>query len=86
MQTVAEILNFTISFVFWATLGRLLLDRMTYGRANFFSGVLRKATDPAFAVVGRVLPRAWVPLAVLVLTFPVIGPLRLALLPLLRGT
>lgn len=85
MQLVAELLNYTISFVFWATLGRFLLERMVGGHQSFFSGILAKATDPVFAAVGRVVPRAWVPLAVLVLTFPIIGPLRLLLLPLLRA-
>ena len=83
---VATLLNFAISFVFWATLGRLLADRMFGGQRNFFVGVLYKATDPAYNVVGRVVPPFWVPLAVLFLTAPVIGPLRWALLPLLRSS
>lgn len=86
MQVIAELLNYTISFVFWATLGRFLLERMVGGQQNFFVGILAKATDPVFRFVGRIVPPAWVPLVVLVLTFPVIGPLRLALLPFLRGT
>lgn len=81
---VATLLNFALSFVFWATLGRLLADRMFCGQMNFFVGVIYKATDPAYNLVGRVVPPLWVPLAVLFLTAPVIGPLRWALLPLLR--
>lgn len=83
---VATLLNFAISFVFWATLGRLLADRMFGGQPNIFIGVLYKATDPAYALVGRLLPPFWVPLAVLLLTAPVVGPLRWPLLPLLRVT
>lgn len=81
---VAQLLNFAISFVFWATLGRFLAERMFGTQKNFFLGVLYKATDPAFDLVGRVVPRFWVPLAVLFLTAPVIGPLRWLLLPLFR--
>jgi hypothetical protein len=80
MNAVAEIVNLILAMVFWATLGRILLTRMTLGNDNFFLGVLRKATEPAYVVVGRVLPRSWVPLGVLVLTLA----LRWALLPYLR--
>lgn len=83
---VAQLINFALSFVFWATLGRLLAERMFGGQTNFFLGVLYKATDPAYNLVGRVVPRFWVPLAVLFLTAPVIGPLRWLLLPLLRAS
>lgn len=86
VPVLAQLLNFAISLVFWATLGRVMLRLMLGGEPrNFFLGVLQRATDPAYAVVGRVLPRAWVPVAVLVLTAPLIGPLRLLLLPLLRA-
>jgi hypothetical protein len=81
VQLAAQLVNFALALMFWATLGRILLDLMTGGRDNFFSGVLRKATDPAYAVVGRVVPARWVPLGVLVM----IVAARVALLPLLRG-
>jgi hypothetical protein len=79
---VAHLVNFALALVFWATLGRILLGLMMggAGRDNFFLGVLRKATDPAYALVGRVMPQPWVPLGVLV----VVVAARLALLPLLR--
>ena len=80
MQLVAELVNFALAFVFWATLGRILLTLMSGGRDNFFLGVLRKATDPFYAVVRRVAPERWVPIGVLVLAVV----LRIALLPLLR--
>jgi hypothetical protein len=82
MQLVAELLNFALAMVFWATLGRVLLGLMTNHRENFFLGVLRKATDPAYAVVGRVLPERLVPLGVLVMVIA----LRIALIPLMRPT
>jgi uncharacterized protein YggT (Ycf19 family) len=77
---VAHLLNFALAMVFWATLGRILLNRMMGGGENFFLGVLRKATDPAYALVGRVVPQQFVPIGVLVLVVAA----RLALLPLLR--
>lgn len=82
MILVAHLLNFALAMVFWATLGRILLSLMMGGasRENFFLGVLRKATDPAYALVGRVIPQQWVPLGVLVL----IVAARIALLPVLR--
>jgi hypothetical protein len=80
MTVVAELVNLVLAVVFWMTLGRLALDLITGGRENFFSGVFRRATDPAFALVGLAVPRRWVPLAVLVLTLA----LRFTLLPLLR--
>ena len=80
MQLVAELVNFALALVFWATLGRILLTLMSGGRDNFFLGVLRKATDPFYAVVRRVAPERWVPIGVLVLAVV----LRIALLPLLR--
>lgn len=80
VNLVAHLINFTLALVFWATLGRILLTLMTGGRDNFFLGVLRKATDPAYALVGRVIPQQWVPLGVLLLVVAA----RIALLPLLR--
>jgi hypothetical protein len=79
---VAHLVNFALALVFWATLGRILLSLMMGGpgRENFFLGVLRKATDPAYALVGRVMPQQWVPLGVLVLVVTA----RIALLPFLR--
>lgn len=80
MSLLAHLVNFALALVFWATLGRILLTLMTGGRDNFFIGVLRKATDPAYALVGRVIPQQWVPLGVLILVVAA----RIALLPLLR--
>jgi uncharacterized protein YggT (Ycf19 family) len=80
VQLAAELLNFALAFVFWATLGRILLTLITGGRDNFFLAVLRKPTDPFYAVVRRVAPERFVPVGVLVL----VVALRLALLPLLR--
>ena len=77
---VAHLLNFALAMVFWATLGRILVGLITSGRDNFFVGVLRKATDPAYALVGRVVPQQFVPIGVLLLVVAA----RLALLPLLR--
>lgn len=81
MQLLAEIANYTLAAVFWATLGRIMLTLMTGGRDNFFLGVLRRATDPFYAVVRRVAPERLVPIGVLVLVIA----LRLALVPLLRA-
>ena len=80
MRLVAELLNLALALVFWATLGRILLGLIVGGQENFFVGVLKKATDPAYALVGRFMPRSWVPLGVLIL----VTAGRIALLPLLR--
>jgi hypothetical protein len=80
MRLAAELANFALALVFWATLGRMLLGAMIQGRDNFFMGVLRKATDPAYAVVGRLLPERWIPLGVLLLVIA----LRIALVPLMQ--
>jgi len=40
---------------------------MTGGKDNFFLGVLRKPTEPFYAIVRRVAPERFVPLGVLVL-------------------
>jgi hypothetical protein len=81
MNVVAEFANLVLAVVFWATLGRILLTRIALGRDNFFLGVLRKATEPAYVVVGRVLPQNWVPFGVLILALV----LRWALLPYLKA-
>ena len=81
VRLAAELANFALALVFWATLGRILLGLIIQGRDNFFMGVLRRATDPAYAVVGRLLPQRWTPLGVLLL----VTALRLALVPLMQA-
>ena len=80
MNVAAQLLNFALALVFWATLGRILLTLITGGQDNFFIGVLRKATDPFYALVGRVIPPRWVPLGVRVLVVVA----RIALVPVMR--
>jgi hypothetical protein len=81
VRLAAELANFALALVFWATLGRILLGLIIQGRDSFFMGVLRKATDPAYAVVGRLLPQRWTPLGVLLL----VTALRFALVPLMQA-
>jgi hypothetical protein len=81
VRLAAELANFALALVFWATLGRILLGLIIQGRDNFFMGVLRKATDPAYAVVGRLVPQRWTPLGVLLL----VTALRFALVPLMQA-
>lgn len=65
-----QFVNYTLSFVMWMTLGRVLLSLMLGGRANFIIDAFVKITEPVFVLVRRLLPflrPAWTPAAVIFL-------------------
>ena len=84
MSFVAQLINFALALVFWMILGRILLTLITGGRDNFFLGVMRKATDPAYAAVRLLTGGRLGEVAVTALALLLVVVLRLALLPLLR--
>ncbi len=84
MELAYQLLNYTLSFLFWLILGRALLNAMTGGRRNFFSEAMGRVTDPVIFAVRCVVPAfvddRYIPL----LTLPLLLALRIILLPLLR--
>jgi uncharacterized protein YggT (Ycf19 family) len=81
---LAQLVNFALSLVFWAILGRMLFTAMTGGRESFVLGVFRKATDPVYGVVRRLTAGKLGDVAVAILALLLVTVLRIALLPLLR--
>lgn len=58
---VFQIINYTLSFLMWMIVGRIVVTLITAGKDNFISGIFRKVTDPMYQVVRTILPFADVP-------------------------
>lgn len=84
MTALAQLLNFALSLVFWMILGRVMLTLITGGRDNFFLGVMRKGTDPVYAVVRALTGGRLGEGVVTALALVLVIVLRIALLPLMR--
>jgi uncharacterized protein YggT (Ycf19 family) len=67
---IIQLINYTLSFIMWMVLGRVLLSLIIGGRQNFATGLFAKLTDPAYRITQRILPFAkggWVPFFTIVL-------------------
>jgi uncharacterized protein YggT (Ycf19 family) len=67
---IIQLINYTLSFVMWMILGRIILSLMLGGRQNFATALFSKITDPAYRLTQRILPFAkggWVPFFTIVL-------------------
>ena len=58
---VFQIINYTLSFLMWMIVGRIVVTLITAAKDNVISGLFRKVTDPVYAVVRAILPFADVP-------------------------
>jgi len=58
---VFQMINYTLSFLMWMIVGRIVVTLITGNNQNLILGMFRKVTDPVYAVVRAVLPFADVP-------------------------
>ena len=58
---VFQIINYTLSFLMWMIVGRIVVTLITAAKDNVISGLFRKVTDPVYAAVRAILPFADVP-------------------------
>ena len=53
---VFQFINYTLSFLMWMILGRILLTLMIGNRDMIFTRLFQKITEPVYQVVRKVLP------------------------------
>jgi uncharacterized protein YggT (Ycf19 family) len=82
-SSLAELLNYTLAFLFWLIVGRLALALLTGGRQTFISELFRRVTEPWYRLVRRITPGAISDRHIPFLGLLLIVNLRLLLLPLL---
>jgi uncharacterized protein YggT (Ycf19 family) len=58
---VFQIINYTLSFLMWMIVGRIVVTLITAAKQNIILGLFQKVTDPVYAVVRAILPFADVP-------------------------
>ena len=58
---VFQLINYTLSFLMWMIVGRIIVTLITAGKQNFIIGMFRKITDPVYNVVRVIVPFASVP-------------------------
>lgn len=58
---VFQIINYTLSFVMWMILGRVVVTLISAAKDNVISSLFRKVTEPVYAVVRTIVPFAAVP-------------------------
>jgi len=58
---VFQMINYTLSFLMWMIVGRIVVTLITGNNQNLILGMFRKVTDPVYAVVRAMLPFADVP-------------------------
>ena len=54
-------INYTLSFLMWMILGRVVAMLLSGGGQNFITGLFQKITDPVYRVVRMIVPFADVP-------------------------
>ncbi|MDA8187199.1 MAG: YggT family protein [Dehalococcoidales bacterium] len=84
IEIVAQLVNYTLSFLFWVLIGRLILALLIGERRNFVMDLMRRATDPVLYLVRRLLPTCVADRYIPWLSLPLLMALRLTLLPLFR--
>ena len=58
MIYIIQIINYTLSFLMWMILGRVLLTRVIGNRQNILTGLFIKITEPVYRITKKVLPFA----------------------------
>jgi uncharacterized protein YggT (Ycf19 family) len=67
---IIQIINYSLSFVMWIILGRIVLSLLLGNRDNFMLRAFAKITDPAYRITQKILPFAkggWVPFFTIIL-------------------
>ena len=67
---IIQLINYTLSFIMWMVLGRVILSLILGNRQNFMTMLFAKITDPVLRITQRILPFAkggWVPFLAIVL-------------------
>ena len=58
MIYIIQIINYTLSFLMWMILGRVLLTLVIGNRQNILTGLFVKITEPVYQITKKVLPFA----------------------------
>ncbi len=58
---VFQIINYTLSFLMWMILGRIVVTLITAAKPNLILGLFQKVTDPVYRAVRAIVPFADVP-------------------------
>lgn len=58
---VFQLINYTLSFLMWMILGRVVVTLISAAKENVIAGMFRKVTEPVYAVVQTIVPFAVVP-------------------------
>jgi hypothetical protein len=58
---VFQMINYTLSFLMWMILGRIVVTLITAGKQNFIISMFQKITEPVYRVVRVIVPFATVP-------------------------
>lgn len=58
---VFQIINYTLSFLMWMILGRVLVTLISAAKQTLILGLFQKVTDPVYNVVRAIVPFAEVP-------------------------
>ena len=54
-------INYTLSFLMWMVLGRIVVTLISAAKHNFVLGLFQKVTDPIYNIVRAIVPFAEVP-------------------------
>jgi hypothetical protein len=58
---VFQMINYTLSFIMWMILGRIVVTLISAAKQNLVLGLFQKVTDPVYNVVRAIMPFAEVP-------------------------
>jgi hypothetical protein len=58
---VFQMINYTLSFVMWMILGRVVVTLISAAKPNLVLGLFQKVTEPVYRVVRAIVPFAVVP-------------------------
>ena len=58
---VFQLINYTLSFLMWMILGRVVVTLISAAKQNLILGLFEKITDPVYNVVRTIVPFAEVP-------------------------
>ncbi len=55
---IIQIINYTLSFLMWMILGRMLIRLILGDRQNFLVSLFSKITEPVYRVTRKIMPFA----------------------------
>ena len=55
---IIQIINYTLSFLMWMILGRIILSRMIGNRQNILLSAFIKVTEPVYRITRKIIPFA----------------------------